>query len=308
MLVRGESGTGKELVARAFHFSGARKSGPFVAVNCAAIPETLIESELFGHERDAFTGARSRRIGVFERAAGGTIFLDEIGDLSPALQAKLLRVLQEREIWRVGGSTAVPVDIRVIAATNKDLEAAVRTGEFREDLFYRLAAFPIVIPPLRERREDIPLLAGHFLRKSADEAGKTLRGIATDAMHRLQRYRWPGNVRELENAIGRAVLLETTDVLQAVSLPRLAAGGAAEPPAPGAPAAVLPLAETERRALAHALRVFRNNVSQAARALGIDRATLYRKLKRSELLANDGSPGEVGVGSEANNPTKGVSQ
>jgi two-component system response regulator HydG len=286
VLVRGESGTGKELVARSFHRHSLRKEGPFVAVDCAAIPETLIESELFGHERGAFTGATTRHIGAFERAAGGSILLDEIGDMPHPLQAKLLRVLQEREIRRIGGAVSIPVDIRVITATNKDLERAVEAGEFREDLFYRIAAFPIVIPPLRERREDIPLLARHFLEKHAARADKAIGGIATATMRLLLQYEWPGNVRELENAIERAVLLETGTVLQAGSLPpRLspiiaAAGGRA--PAP-ASAAVLTLAEVERQALVHALEVADRNVAQAARSLGIGRATMHRKLKKYEL-------------------------
>ena len=286
VLVRGESGTGKELVARSFHRHSLRKEGPFVAVDCAAIPETLIESELFGHERGAFTGATTRHIGAFERAAGGSILLDEIGDMPYPLQAKLLRVLQEREIRRIGGAVSIPVDIRVITATNKDLERAVEAGEFREDLFYRIAAFPIVIPPLRERREDIPLLARHFLEKHAARAGKQTGGIAAATMRLLLQYEWPGNVRELENAIERAVLLETGTVLQAGSLPpRLspiiaAAGGRA--PAP-ASAAVLTLAEVERQALVHALEVADRNVAQAARSLGIGRATMHRKLKKYEL-------------------------
>ena len=286
VLVRGESGTGKELVARSFHRHGLRKERPFVAVDCAAIPETLIESELFGHERGAFTGATTRRIGAFERADGGTILLDEIGDMPYPQQAKLLRVLQEREIRRIGGGAPIPVDIRVITASNKDLERAVEAGEFREDLFYRIAAFPITIPPLRERREDIPLLARHFLEKHAARAGKEIGGIAAAAMRLLLQYDWPGNVRELENAIERAVLLETGTVLQAGSLPpRLspiiaAAGGRA--PAP-ASAAVLTLAEVERQALVHALEVADGNVAQAARSLGIGRATMHRKLKKYEL-------------------------
>ena len=282
VLVRGESGTGKELVAKSFHHNSLRKDGPFVAVDCAAIPEALIESELFGHERGAFTGAATRRIGAFERAHGGTILLDEIGNMPLAVQSKLLRVLQERHIQRVGGSGSVPVDIRVVAATNMDLERAVRAGEFREDLFYRLAAFPIVIPPLRERREDIPLLARHFLDKHGASRGKSLDGISTAALRLMLQYDWPGNVRELENAIERAVLLETGAVLQAANLPpglspvlaAAAAGGRSMP------TAVVPLAEVERQALVHALDVAGHNVTQAARSLGINRVTLQRKLKK----------------------------
>ena len=280
VLIRGESGTGKELVAKSFHFNSARKTGPFLAINCAAIPEALIESELFGHERGAFTGATRQKIGAFERAAGGTILLDEIGDMQPALQAKLLRVLQEREISRVGGTVTIPVDIRVIAATNKDLEHAVRAGAFREDLFYRLAAFPVAIPPLRERREDIFPLAKHFLEKHAERSDKTISGISTAALRLLLQYDWPGNVRELENAIEHAVVLETTDVLQASNLPPQFSPVVQSDLASSR---VLPLAEVERRALIRALEASDNKIAEAARALGIDRATLYRKLKKYDL-------------------------
>ncbi len=286
VLVRGESGTGKELVARSFHRNSLRKDGPFVAVDCAAIPETLIESELFGHERGAFTGATARRTGAFERADGGTILLDEIGDMPYALQAKLLRVLQEREIQRVGGSESVPVDIRVITATNKDLERAVKEGAFREDLFYRIAAFPIVIPPLRERREDIPVLARHFLDRHAARAGKSIGGISTAALRLLLQYEWPGNVRELENAVERAVLLSAGAVLQAGSLPPALSPVLAAAAATGdrtTPAAVLPLAEVERQALVHALEAAEHQVPRAADALGVSRATLYRKMRKYGL-------------------------
>jgi len=295
VLVRGESGTGKELVARSFHDNSLRKDGPFVAVDCAAIPEMLIESELFGHERGAFTGATARHVGAFERASGGTILLDEIGDMPFHLQAKLLRVLQEREIRRIGGRDSIAVDIRVITATNKDLERAVEADEFREDLFFRIAAFPIVIPPLRERREDIPLLARHFLEKHAARADKAIDGFSAAAMRLLLQYDWPGNVRELENAVERAVLLETGSLLQAASLPPrlspiLASSGSAPATAASADvaatasAAVLPLVEVERQALAHALEVAGRNVARAARSLGVSRATMYRKLKKYGLI------------------------
>lgn len=282
VLIQGESGTGKELVAKSFHFHSPRKAGPFLAVNCAAVPDTLIESEMFGHERGAFTGAIRQRIGAFEHASGGTIFLDEIGDMPLALQGKLLRVLQEREIQRVGSAATIAVDVRVIAATNKDLEAAVKAGEFREDLFYRIAAFPIVIPPLRQRREDIPLLANHFLEKHARDANRPISGISTATLRVLLSYDWPGNVRELENAIERAVLLETEDVLHAHNLPPHMSP--VVPSRSGDPARVLPLTEVERQAVSHALAVAGNNISQAARSLGINRATLHRKLKRYDLL------------------------
>ena len=262
-------------------------------MNCAAVPEALFESELFGHERGAFTGAAARRIGSFERAAGGTILLDEIGDMQPALQAKLLRVLQEREIQRVGGTAAVPVDVQVIAATNQDMEEAIAAGRFREDLYWRIAAFPIEIPPLRERIEDVPELAEHFLGEHAERRGRSIRGLSTGALRRLLRHDWPGNVRELEGAIGRAVLMETADVLQEGSLPPLASAGplalagpqVREEPEADGPRAVRPLAEVERQALADALEACGNNVSRAARALGIHRVTLHRKLKSYGLLA-----------------------
>ena len=279
VLVRGESGTGKELVAKAIHFNGPRRRRPFLAVNCAAVPETLIESELFGHERGAFTGASARKVGLFEQASGGTLLLDEIGDMPPALQAKLLRVLQEREIRRVGGAADIPVDVRVIAATHQDLEAAMRAGAFRSDLFYRLAVFPIVIPPLRARPDDVKLLADHFLEKHAARLGRPVRGISEAAYRRLARYDWPGNVRELENALCRALVLETTDLLRAAHLP----GDGPPAPAGGelsAAAGVVPLADLERQAIARAIELADRNLTRAARTLGINRTTLHRKLKR----------------------------
>ena len=285
VLIRGESGTGKELVAKSFHFNSLRKQGPFLAINCAAIPEALIESELFGHEKGAFTGAAKQRIGAFERAKRGTVFLDEIGDMPLVLQAKLLRVLQEREIQRIGGTISIPVDVRVIAATNKDLESKVKSGEFREDLYYRIAVFPIVVPPLRERREDIPLLARHFLQKHAERIEKSMNGISNAALRLLLQYDWPGNVRELENAIERAVLLETTDVLQVNNLPSQLLPTVGSRNDQATPQEVLPLAEVERQALVHALEVWDRNITRAAWALGLHRATLYRKLKKHGLLA-----------------------
>lgn len=276
VLVRGETGTGKELIGRALHFNGPRRKGPFVAVNLAAVPETLAESELFGHERGAFTGATARRTGCFERASGGTLLLDEIGDMPVALQAKLLRVLEERRICRIGGSAAIPVDVRVVAATNRDLEAALRDGAFREDLYYRIAVFPIEIPPLRTRLEDIPLLAAHFVEKHAAKLGRSVRSISAAAEMELLRYPWPGNVRELENVICRALVLETTDVLQKDNLPADLWQRAAPP---SEPAPVVPLAEVERRAIANALEQSGRNLTQTAKALGISRGTLHRKLK-----------------------------
>ena len=295
VLIQGESGTGKELVARAIHFNSPRSAGPFVDVNCAAIPESLIESELFGHERGAFTGATAQRIGKFESANGGTIFLDEIADMQPLVQAKLLRVLQEREIQRVGGRGNIPINVRVIAATNKDLEAAVKVHEFREDLFYRIAGFPILIPPLKERREDLPLLGHHFLQEYAKAADKPISGFSTGALQLLMSYDWPGNVRELENTIERAVLLETSNVLQAGN-PALGglhstskgytpdSEGSSIPSLASPSTEILSLKEIEKQALAHALEVTDNNITKAAQALGINRVTIHRKLKKYNLL------------------------
>lgn len=294
VLIQGESGTGKELVARAIHFNSPRKAGPFVDVNCAAIPEPLIESELFGHERGAFTGATGQRIGKFESADGGTIFLDEIADMQPLVQAKLLRVLQEREIQRVGGTGNIPIDVRVIAATNKDLEAAVKTGEFREDLFYRIAGFPIPIPALKERREDIPLLGHHFLQEYAKAADKSISGFSAGVLQLLMNHDWPGNVRELENTIERAVLLETSEVLQAGNpalsslstseMDTLDNDGKSMPPRPSTSTEILSLEEIEKQALVHALEVTDNNITKTAQALGISRVTIHRKLKKYNLL------------------------
>ena len=285
VLIQGESGTGKELVAKSIHYNSSRKSGPFVAVNCAAIPEALIESELFGHERGAFTGASERRIGKFEQANTGTLFLDEIGDMQPALQAKLLRVLQDREFQRVGGTSTISTDIRVLTATNQDLAGAIKRGDFRMDLYYRIAAFRIVIPPLRERREDIPILANHFLKKYAATAKKSIRAIAAEALQVLMQYDFPGNVRELENAIESAVLLETADLLQRRSLPLHLLQSVSQIPAdhPTDTSIILPLDEIERRTIIHAIEATDNNISRAAQALGIDRSTFYRKLKKYNL-------------------------
>ncbi len=289
VLISGESGTGKELVARAIHANSDRKTGPFITVNCAAIPETLIESELFGHEKGAFTGATTKRIGKFEEADRGTIFLDEVGDMELSLQAKLLRVLQERQIQRVGGTANIPVDIRVLTATNQDLEAAMEAGTFREDLFYRISTFPIVVPPLKDRREDILLLADHFLKKYTESTPKSINAISPDALRLLMQYDFPGNVRELENSIERAVLLETTDLLQSSSLPPQILSKISSQPILFSPDSteILPFEEVERQTLAHALKVMDNNVAKAAQALKIPRSTLYRKLKLYQLSESD---------------------
>lgn len=282
VLIQGESGTGKELVAKSIHYNSPRKDAPFVAVNCAAIPEALIESELFGHERGAFTGATERRIGKFEQANNGTLFLDEIGDMQPALQGKLLRVLQEHEFQRVGGTNTISTDIRVLTATNQDLTEAIEKGNFRMDLYYRIAAFRIMIPPLRERREDIAILANHFLKKYAPTVGKSIHAISTDALQILMEYNYPGNVRELENAIENAILVETTDLLQSRSIPLPQLLPQTEPTDTSA---ILTLDEVERRTIHHALETMNNNISRAAQALGIDRSTLHRKLNKYRMLS-----------------------
>ncbi len=285
ILVRGESGTGKELVARCIHFNGPRRGRPFLAINCASVPEQLFESELFGHERGAFTGAVARRVGYFERADGGTLLLDEIGDMPPAMQAKLLRVLQEREIQRLGSTASIGVDVQIVAATNQDLDAAMREGRFREDLFYRIAAFPLVVPPLREHREDIPELAELFLRQHAERVGRPIKKLSPEALRRLLQHDWPGNIRELEGAIGRAVLVETGDMLAESSLPPLSLpAGADSAPVAAPPGALRPLAEVERDALLRTLQACNHNVTQAALALGIHRSTLHRKLQALGVL------------------------
>ncbi|MBM3215238.1 response regulator [Candidatus Poribacteria bacterium] len=278
VLIQGESGTGKELVAKAIHAESARHRGPFVPVNCAAIPEALIESELFGHERGAFTGATMRRIGRFEQAKGGTVFLDEIGDMPLLLQAKLLRVLQEREIQRVGGNAMIPVDVRVIAASNKNLKSAVEQGDFREDLYYRIAVFPTTVPALRERREDIPHLVHHFLARFAADSNKSIADVAPDAMRALMDGSWQGNVRELENTIQRAVILETSGILRLESLPESLAAVPARPTP--SPDGILSLDDAEKMALEQTIRVVGNDVRRCAAALHIDRATFYRKLSK----------------------------
>ncbi len=286
VLIQGETGTGKELIARSIHDNSPRKIGPFVAINCAAIPAELIESELFGHERGAFTGAIAQQIGKFEQANTGTLFLDEIGDMPPALQAKLLRVLEEREFQRIGGTKTISIDIRVLTATHRDLADPAKKDAFRSDLYYRLAAFTIRIPPLRERREDIAILAHHFLKRYATAAEKTIRTISTDALQMLKQHDFPGNVRELKNAIESAVLSETTDLLQPQSLPSYLTQEGTQATTEGSAdtTTILPLDEVERRAIVRALKVTGGNMSDAAQRLGIGRNTLYRKLEKYNLL------------------------
>ena len=276
VLISGESGTGKELVAKALHYNSPRAERPFVPVNCAAIPATLLESELFGHVKGAFTGAVKSRQGLFREAQGGTLFLDEIGDMVPELQAKLLRVVEDRAIRPVGSDEATPVDLRVMAASNKDLLARIREGLFREDLYYRLAVIPIQLPPLRERREDIPLLADHFLRRAADLSGKSIRGFTPGAMASLLRHPWPGNVRELENVVERAVTLAVSDLIPPEAL-LLNASAAPAPAALLAQAARRPtLDELTTDYISLVLREAGGDKAKAAEILGISKRTLYR--------------------------------
>ena len=292
ILIQGESGTGKELVARAIHYRSPRKDRPFVAVNCSALTDTLLESELFGHVKGAFTGAVGNKKGLFEAADGGTIFLDEIGDVPPATQVRLLRVLQEGEVKRVGANESIKVDVRVIAASNIDLSKAKDQGKFREDLFYRLNVIAVHLPPLRDRPEDIPLLAHHFLKMYATKVGKKVNGITQAAMEALARNRWVGNVRELENVIERAVVLTSKEVMDVDDLPpgfhdAPKGGGEVEvfslAHLPYAQAKRLAMRAFERRYLSALLEKSGNNVSSAARAAGVDRSNFRRLLKQYEV-------------------------
>ncbi len=297
VLISGETGSGKELMARYLHAHSSRDGGPFIELNCSAIPEQLLESELYGHERGAFTDAKRFRKGLFEMADGGTLFLDEIGEMAPALQAKLLRVLETRTFRRVGGSVDITVDVRVVAATHRDLKRAVAEGKFREDLFFRLNVVPIELPALRERPEDFSLLAEHFIARFCRELGRPPARLDAGALEAMHGYPWPGNVRELRNVMERVVLLEAEDVILAEHLPaeivhpeaRLS-GGAVMTKAPETfPVGVVrPLTEIEKLAIEHALRVCGGNKTRAAQALGISRQTLRTKLK--EYALGDDSP------------------
>jgi DNA-binding NtrC family response regulator len=289
VLVVGESGTGKELVARAIHTHSPRANGPFVAVNCTALTESLLESELFGHAKGAFTGAVASKRGIFEEAQGGTVFLDEIGDVAAKMQAQLLRVLQEGEIRRVGGTEAIKVDVRVVAATNRELEDEVKAGRFREDLYFRINVVSIRLPPLRERPSDIALLVDHFLAKYAARERRSDAGVAPQAMALLQRYAWPGNVRELENVIERALALSKDGVILPSDLPpeiaHEATAGASAVAGDGLVGDRPTLAELERRYIDLILRETGGNKKRAAEILGIDRRTLYRTLERAGTAA-----------------------
>jgi Nif-specific regulatory protein len=282
VLIRGESGTGKELVAQAIHADSVRREGPFVAVNCGSIPENLVESELFGHVRGAFTGAAMNRVGRFEAANGGTLFLDEIGELSLASQVKLLRALQTRQIDRVGENRSRPIDVRVVAATNADLEKMMQEGRFREDLYYRLNVFPIYLPALRERKADITLLADYFLERHAQEHGREVKRISTPAIELMTSYHWPGNVRELENCIARAVLLAQDGVVREHHLPpTLQTGKSSGTTKSGSLHDVM--MAYEREILIEAIKNANGNQSQAARALGTTPRILGYRLRRHGL-------------------------
>jgi two-component system response regulator HydG len=287
VLLAGQSGTGKELAARAIHELSARHKGPFVALNCAALPEGILEAELFGVEKGAFTGAVARKEGRFERAHGGTLFLDEVGEMSPTAQVKLLRALQEGEIERLGGTQTVRVDVRVVAATNKDLAKEIAEGRFREDLFYRLNVVEIRIPSLASRREDIPLLADHFLRRFAAKNAKSIQGFSAQALQVIENYAWPGNVRELEHAIERAVVLTRAEVIDAADLPETVRKG----PIGSAQQLVIPIGtpmdEIERRVIHETLRHTKGDKNLAAQLLGIAARTIYRKLERESESADD---------------------
>jgi DNA-binding NtrC family response regulator len=302
VLIQGESGTGKELVAKAIHENGARTDGPFVSINCAAIPRELMESEMFGHEKGAFTGAVARRVGRFEEANGGTLFLDEIGELDPGLQAKLLRVLQEREIQRVGGSNTVPVNVRVVSATKQNLAQRAMSGQFREDLYYRINAFTIHLPALRERHADIPLLANYFFAKHRDSMGRTdVDGLSDEAMAILDRCPWPGNVRQLENAVCRALALTDGPLIELKDMPVEVREGHGPQQMMGETALATgramvesltdlgPMASIRQQAILAALEACEYNVQAAARKLGVSRGTLYRHLPKQ---FRDGSGGK----------------
>ncbi len=277
VLIRGESGTGKELVAKAIHLNSRRKYFPIVTVNCGAIAETLLESEFFGHEKGAFTGANYRRKGKFEMANGGTIFLDEIGSITPKMQVELLRIIETKKFSRVGGNEIITSDFRVIAATNEPLEDLVKQGKFREDLYYRLNVFSLFIPPLRERKKDIPTLAYHFLKKYGSAMNKNITKISDEAMEFLNNFEWPGNVRELENAIERAVVVGKTDSIELTDLPFLAKQ------IPEAEYGALSLSDVEKKHIEKILARNNWNINRSAEILGIERATLYNKISKYGL-------------------------
>ncbi|NQU03793.1 MAG: sigma-54-dependent Fis family transcriptional regulator [Syntrophaceae bacterium] len=281
VLITGESGTGKELIAGAIHFNSTRKEGPFIKLNCSAITETLLESELFGHEKGAFTGAERLKEGKFRQADGGSLFMDEVSEMSLSMQVKLLRVLQEREITRVGGEKVFTIDVRMIAATNKDLKEEIEAGRFREDLFYRLNVVTLTVPPLRERKEDIALLAQHFLTVFSEKNKKEIKGFTPQAMNRLIKYDWPGNIREAMNAIERGVVLSRSEYLDEKDLSLMIED---ESPSAHVVSENLPLDEVERITIIKTLELTKGNKSEAARRLGITRRTLHKKLKTYGMM------------------------
>ena len=298
VLIEGESGTGKEVIARAIHYNGPRKEEPFVPINCAGIPDTLLESELFGYEKGAFTGAVGRKRGKFELADRGTIFLDEIGEMNPNLQSKILRVIQERQFERLGGTESISVDVRIVSATNRDLLDEVKKGNFREDLYYRLSVFQVNLPPLRDREGDVPLLTQHFIKKFAKEEQKPVRRIAPDALALLSAHRFPGNVRQLENVISHAIVVSETDTVEIDDLPQSFVNEAWERQSTGAPPGTLEtrletlirspervprLKDVEAAIIRRAIELYDNNVAAAAKRLGISRATLYRRMEQLGL-------------------------
>jgi DNA-binding NtrC family response regulator len=288
VLIQGESGTGKELIAHALHFSSTRSTGPFVPVNCSAIPENLLESELFGYEKGAFTGAMRQKPGRFEDAHTGTLFLDEIGDLAPAVQTKLLRVLQEKKFERVGGNTHIAVDTRVVAATNRNLEVMMRQGDFREDLFYRLNIFPITLPPLRERLEDVPILAEHFLGRHLTLSNGRVKHISPGAVSDMMNYAWRGNIRELENLIKRAIIKTSGDTITHIELPASNEVYSTPPTSDATLAVTLDtpfkdylstiMRDAEEKYLLRMLRLYKGNINQIAKLMDVDRKTIYRKM------------------------------
>jgi two-component system response regulator HydG len=285
ILITGESGTGKEMIANAIHYNSSRKDAPFIKINCAALTETLLESELFGHEKGAFTGAERRREGKFVQAEGGSLFLDEVSEMSPAMQVKLLRVLQERELTRVGGAEVIKVNVRLIAASNKDLKKEMERGRFREDLFYRLNVVALNVPPLRERKEDIPMLAQHFLQQFVVQNYKKIKGFTPQAMEKLLKYSWPGNIRELMNAVERAVVLSHREYIDADEIVLIMATPSVGNKSNQNNSLVnLPLEELEKRDILDALEASGRNKSEAARRLGITRKTLRKKLDKYEKV------------------------
>ncbi len=288
VLIYGESGTGKELIARAIHYNGNRKSAPFVVVNCASIPRELLESELFGHEKGSFTGAHQRKLGKFEVANGGTIFLDEVGELEMLLQAKLLRVIQEKAFDRVGGTELIRTDVRIISATNRDLKDAVEKKEFREDLFYRLNSFPIFIPPLRHRKGDILVLAQHFLETLSKKLGKEVKGFSKKALKLIYDYPWPGNIREMENTIERCMIIAEKDVIDVEDLPThlKTSDSVIASDFTGnifSDDTIIPFEKLKEESIRHALKVTKGNIVEAAKKLHLGRATIYRLMERYNI-------------------------